>query len=87
MPTPPGIVAVKCKGCGQPAFLFTEAGDWGPAGSVGHSKPTGTERRSTAEPSRVRCSLYHQLSSYEFFSVHSDAERLPDPEAFIPHDG
>lgn len=83
-----GVRIVKCKGCGQPAFLFTEAGAWGPAGSVVHSKPANARRRSSSEPSQVKCALYHQLDARAFFAAHEDEpldvlELLGEPDAVM----
>lgn len=75
----------KCKGCGEPAAYFGDGlPPHYPPGSVGHSKPAGLVRASYDAPSQVTCLLYHQLNAAEFWYVHQDAERLPDPETFEP---
>lgn len=76
----PENVWFRCKGCGQPAMYFG-AGlpPYYPPGSIGHSKPAGTARVDTSQPSRVACALYHQCSAEEFWDLHQDAERLEPP--------
>jgi hypothetical protein len=76
----------RCKGCAQPASYFG-AGlpPWYPPGSVGHSKPMDQLRpRGNAEPSRVKCALYQQLSAEAFWDLHREAERIEPPQEFKP---
>jgi hypothetical protein len=53
----------KCKGCGNPAAVFSEGVPGKlPAGAVCHSKPV--------------CGLYRMLDARSYARVHHDAERV-----------
>lgn len=75
----------KCKGCGAPAGYFPKGKPpYWPPGTIAHSKPTDQVRLDPDSPSRIQCSVYHQLTASEYWELHKDSEKIESPTNMTP---